>query len=74
MRRLRRGYNKTPRWEQLLYRICDLLGIGWETSEHGWLRLRDKNPSKGSVLYRLDQLEGRVAELESEADEGRRTD
>lgn len=74
MRRLRRGYNRTPRWEQLLYRICDLLGIGWETSEHGWLRLRDGNAPKGTVLYRLDHLEARVSELESEADEGRRGD
>ena len=74
MRRLRRGYNRTPRWEQLLYRICDLLGIGWETSEHGRLRLRDGNPPKGTVLNRLDLLEARVAELESDADEGRRSD
>ena len=58
----------------MLYRICDLLGIGWETSEHGRLRLRDKNPPKGTVLNRLDLLEARVAELESEDDEGRRSD
>ena len=80
MRRLRRDeYGDIPRhrlarWEQLLmYRICDLLGIGWETSDKtglappAWtvepeLRVRCSD--------RLDHLEARVAELESETDEG----
>lgn len=65
--------NRLPRWEQLLLCLCDLLGVGWETNQDGWLRLRDKNPSKGSVLDRLDQLEARVAEVEAENAEGRRT-
>ena len=67
---------RTAGWVQLLHRVCDLLGVGWETNQNGRLRLRAKNPPKGSVLYRLDRLEARVAEVEAGntrgAEDGRR--
>ena len=37
-------------------RLCDFLGVGWETVD-GKVRIRSEHPPRGTLNFRVQQLE-----------------
>ena len=42
--------------KEVLMRLCDFLGVGWETVD-GEVRIRSEHPPMGTLLFRVQQLE-----------------